>query len=102
MFILLKLVVYKCRFLWYNSHVRKHHIMTKREKKKQKEKEMLKGDIQSMEQSIEFHTKRIETFGKPNPKGPMHANPYDNVNPKNLLPYLNKALQAMQADFKKA
>lgn len=76
--------------------------MTKREKKKQKEKEMLQGDIQSMEKSIEFHTARIATFGKPNPKGPMHAHPYDNVNPKNLLPYLTKALHAMQGDLKKA
>lgn len=74
--------------------------MTKKEK--QKEKEMLKEDIQSMEQSIAFHTARIDTFGKPNPKGPMHVKPYDDVDPKNLLPYLKKALKTMKEDFKKA
>jgi hypothetical protein len=74
--------------------------MTKKEK--QKEKEMLKDDIQSMEKSIAFHKARIETFGKPNSKGPMYVKPYDDVNPKNLLPYLEKALKAMKADFKKA
>jgi len=73
--------------------------MTK--KQKQKENEMLKGDIQLMEQSIAFHTARIETFGKPNPKGPFHIKPYDDVDPKILLPYLNKALKAMEADLKK-
>jgi hypothetical protein len=65
-----------------------------------KEKEMLKQDILSMEQSIAFHTARIDTFGKPNPKGPMYVKPFDDVNPKNLLPYLKKNLKAMKADLK--
>lgn len=76
--------------------------MTKKEKEREKEKQMLKGDIATMEKSIAFHTTRIETFGKPNPKGPFFIKPYDDVNPKNLLPYLKKALKAMKADFKKA
>jgi hypothetical protein len=67
-----------------------------------KEKEMLKQDIQSIEQSIAFHTARIDTFGQPNPKGSMHAKPFDDVNPKNLLPYLKKILKSMKADLRKA
>tara|TARA_R110000868_G_scaffold398317_2_gene671432 strand:- start:1635 stop:1859 length:225 start_codon:yes stop_codon:yes gene_type:complete len=74
--------------------------MTKKEK--QKEKEMLKDDIRSMEQSIAFHNARIDTFGRHNSKGPMHVKPYDSVDPKNLLPYLKKALKMMKADLKQA
>jgi len=63
---------------------------------------MLKNDIDSMEQSIAFHTARIDTFGKANPKGPMCVKPYDDLDPKQLLPYLKKALKLMKADLKKA
>lgn len=65
-----------------------------------KEKEMLKEDMQSIEQSIAFHTARIETFGTPNPKGPLQVNPYDTVNPNHLLPYLKKIFKNMKADLK--
>lgn len=54
-----------------------------------------------MERSIAFHTSRIETFGIPNPKGPMYSNPYDSMDPKHLLPYLEKILKSMKADLKK-
>lgn len=76
--------------------------MTKKEKQKEKEKQMLKGDIATMEKSIAFHTARIETFGKPNPKGPFFVKLYDDVDPNHLLPYLKKSLKIMKADLKKA
>jgi hypothetical protein len=64
-------------------------------------KQILKNDIQSMEQSIAFHTKRIETFGRPNAKGPFHVLPFDDIDPKHLLPTLQKLLAQMKAQLKK-
>jgi len=91
--LLLKKVVYIARKIWYNVQVRKHHNMNN--------KQILKADIESMEQSIEFHTKRIETFGQPNPKGRFHVLPFDDVDPKHLLPELKRLLAQMKAQLKK-
>jgi transposase-like protein len=65
-----------------------------------KEKEILKDDIAMMEKSIQYHTARLETFGKPNPKGPLHVLPYDNLDPKHILPVLQKLLKEMKAKLK--
>ena len=64
------------------------------------EKEILKSDIESMEKSIAFHTARLKTFGKPNSKGPLHVLPYDNLDPKHIIPILQKLLKEMKAKLK--
>jgi transposase-like protein len=63
-------------------------------------KQILKSDIASMEQSIQFHTDRLETFGKPNRKGPLHVLPCDNLDPKHILPMLKRLLKEMKAELK--
>jgi hypothetical protein len=63
-------------------------------------KQILKQDIKSMEDSIAFHKSRVETFGQPNRKGPMHARPFDGLNPKHILPFLEKMLKEMKAELK--
>jgi hypothetical protein len=59
----------------------------------------LEEDIKSIENSIAFHESRIENFGKPHPKG--HILPFDDVNPKHLLPRLHKILKEMKQDAKR-
>ena len=61
--------------------------------------EMAQSDLEALEKSLAFHKARIPTFGKPRPGGRIH--PFDDVDPKHIMPYIEKNIAILKADIAK-
>jgi hypothetical protein len=61
--------------------------------------EMAQTDLESLEKSLAFHTARLKTWGKP--RAHKWVLPFDDTDPRYVIPSLEKNIAILKADIAK-